>query len=395
MTRRGPDSPLSRDPGRRFLFWTLISVPGLVLLLLIAPFVVNLWRIMERDPAEVSARIDGRLAIERARDFGDEVPPHQMLDGSLEKPIVFLGGSSLVDTFPQAEPDCRPCFPALLDASIPDRAVVNLGLSGADSAYIVYRLRDVVAAMSPGMVVVYTGHNDYTNTYRTVVRPGLSLLHGTVFHWILRRWPTLPGGIGQADWALDSHFDPRVHRHLVSRGLLRSDAAEFREYDARIEAGLQRNLETMAALLGQSGTPLVLIPPISNLAVAPTAQDHAPYREALRSGDQSALRELRETDFLAPDVRARRRVHQVMSQLAQEHEHVRVVDLDAKVAAAGLTLDDSMFHDVFHFSDAGHRAVARLLEDELKPLVRSSHDRWSRRSSGALPAPPGAARGFP
>lgn len=76
-----------------------------------------------------------------------------------EKPrVVFLGESSVRNTF-QAPPDVN--FPRHVQTLLPEIEVVNFGMPGQSAAGIL-RLAAELAPLQPDLVVIYTGHNEFS-----------------------------------------------------------------------------------------------------------------------------------------------------------------------------------------------------------------------------------------
>ena len=108
----------------------------------------------------------------------------------LDNLVFFFGGSSLICS--NGEP-AGVYFPNLLDRRIEDYNILNLGVMGSGSFTIVANFDKVMQMATPKMVVIYTGHNDYSNINRHVIRPMYSILEGTFFPLLLNSHPRFKG----------------------------------------------------------------------------------------------------------------------------------------------------------------------------------------------------------
>lgn len=217
-------------------FFVLFCFPTLVLSIVLVPFLQNLWSLNYPDHQLLAQLVADHLEtrpIEEAAHPPEDIASKAGFDPQSDNLVFFLGGSSLVCISNGSDDDV---FPNMLDQRIEDYRIVNLGDLGLDSFSLVRKLDEVLKRTTPKKIIVYTGHNDYTNAYRTAIKPKFSIFDGTIFPHFLRwhrRYRQSP------DWHLINTFDPRAHHFLDSLGLINIDYGEFRKYEILIERGLE------------------------------------------------------------------------------------------------------------------------------------------------------------
>ncbi|NOY24834.1 MAG: hypothetical protein GXP62_03085 [Oligoflexia bacterium] len=95
---------------------------------------------------------DGRAGLS-AESPGAASPTVPVAHGARPR-VVVLGGSSVVEPGPRA-------FPNQLADLAPDLEIINLGAHGIAAANLIV-LASQIDVLKPDLVVVYTGHNDYS-----------------------------------------------------------------------------------------------------------------------------------------------------------------------------------------------------------------------------------------
>ncbi|RME23350.1 MAG: hypothetical protein D6798_13710, partial [Deltaproteobacteria bacterium] len=251
-------------------------------------------------------------------------------------------------------------FAAILDAR-PDIEVVNLGAPAMDSFELV-RLAAQLSPVPHDLLVVYTGHNDYGNT------------------WFQGRFGDIGAGItARLDAALS-----RTQLYSRLRAMLRPPTGspvplgpgDRRALDPRQRQAttdnLARNLRRIAWISQRRGVPVVLVTPASNLFVRPQGRDHggadsavAHWKAGMQASDPAvATMELRAARDLDPiPLRAPGEAAEAVRSVARETgallvDAERHLPRDPRADAPAATL----FVDLVHFSAEGHEAMARLLE---------------------------------
>ncbi len=363
------DGPVRRSTLRRVVFWTLASLPLLVLLVVVVPFLVNIWGLSHPDHDEIRDALHQRMADRAQMTFQAQLDHLPRSYPGLQSPAFFLGGSSLVEI----DRKDSEVFPDYLRRLVASHDIVNLGVSASDSFFIATRLADVVDRTPPSLVVVYTGHNDYTNAFREVVRPAYRVLPGTIFPRALALSPRFDPVSAANHVVFD--YEVRAHLRLAEMGLLELDHAEFASYEQIVDEGLRANLDRMARLLADRQVPLVLVPAIGNLHVSPIGgpELRARYESARQLPNYTErieeLKAVRDLEYLGPELRGRSQVRVLMAGIAAEYDNVTVVDLEQLFMASRLPFDESVFMDRFHFNADGHRTVAELLAGAIFPTL--------------------------
>jgi hypothetical protein len=168
--------------------------------------------------------------------------------------VVFLGGSSVRETHIQS---AVTNFPMEVAKLLPSVEVLNLGVPGMGAANVAV-LASQLEAISPDLVVMYTGHNDYSS----------DVFHGAIRAtrlWMLPVYRLLASSWVHGALARRARGTPR---HERPQGLVipTSDtlAGDVRDaVDARFEADLRLAVELSPA-------PVFLCTLLRNPAVPPT-----------------------------------------------------------------------------------------------------------------------------
>lgn len=310
------------------------------------------------------------------------------------KRVVFLGGSSVR----------RPQHGNMADAlqgSDPRLEVLNLAVDGMGAANIAL-LSSQLHLLQPDLVVIYTGHNDYSGSvYRGEIRatrlwlmPVYGLLARSWIHGLLRRTPVaLPGS---EDGARGEHQSRRARTALLTRD---DTALRLRpELDARFRGDL-------ALALARSPAPVIVTTLLRNPAWSPSGQllseapdctelsEAAISRQALGSGeledleaacgptgwswwarsrlahsegrlDEAAEAFARSTELDPLPLRAPHSADEIIREVARAEGAV-LVDL---ARTLGPLPDPDWFTDTLHLNRAGAQRVAR----ELEPAVHEA-----------------------
>lgn len=194
--------------------------------------------------------------------------------------VVVLGGSSVRHawTLPEAQN-----FPTWLDRALPEVEVVNLGSPGQQTPGIA-RIAAATGPLSPDLIVVYAGHNDFSRVvfHGEVGAPGLAMvpaLQALSRSWIFARLRS------QARPLVTAPADRRsaVHRTDDDRALRqRPDAL----------AAFGRGLRAIAAA---APAPVLFVTQLRNGDAPPTG-----VLAAAGSGCAEAAGRLRPTDLRRP-----------------------------------------------------------------------------------------------
>lgn len=287
-------------------------------------------------------------------------PPKQIAKESKKPRVVIVGGSSVRGGTPGLPPEGE--FSSILQQRLPAAEVVNLGKPGFDS-HDLLALVDELGQIQVDVLVVYTGHNDFGNTYfkqRYSDWSGGARARTRAFLGRFQLYTALRERLGTVAIDGEAVAGNSMHGPQVDAG--RKGAAQEH---------LLQNLERIAWISGQRGTTLALVPPVSAVTMPPIGTDeaasalHARAQEATGDDAVELYRAARDAD----SVPLRCLTPAVDAMYGIEGAHI--VDAEALLPRhEGLDLPArSLFIDPVHLSRSGHEAVAELLASELAPLL--------------------------
>ena len=121
--------------------------------------------------------------------------------------VVFLGGSSVREPHISG---VRVNFPTQVAAKMPDVEVLNFGMPGMQAAGVAV-LASQLEAISPDLVVIYSGHNDFNNDVFLGKIGGVKLWMIPVYQWLAKSW---------AYAALNRGSVPSAHKQRGRGGLI-------------------------------------------------------------------------------------------------------------------------------------------------------------------------------
>ncbi|MBM76512.1 MAG: hypothetical protein CMK59_13985 [Proteobacteria bacterium] len=285
--------------------------------------------------------------------------------------IAFLGGSSVhggsPDVLLQGE------FPALTGSKIGIQSI-NLARPSIDS-HDILRILDELQEYSFTAWVVYTGHNDFGNTY---------------FFQRYKGW----GGVTEAGI---KGFLSRFHLYQVLRkgaapvanGVQRSLGWENFHGEGVGEAQKNRsltyllsNIKRMVWIARKNDTPIYFIIPAAALHKKPIGNcipqerqcSHKDFQRAeqLQNKDPARARDLFYDAWTSDSVplritpQAQVLIGDLLTELDVPHLFLQHVLPQTK----GLNIPEAdLFHDHVHFTAKGHKIISELLAPELKQLV--------------------------
>lgn len=299
--------------------------------------------------------------------------------------VIALGGSSVRNPGPDANN-----WPWQLQRELPEVEVVNLGSPGQTMGGVAGLMADI-EALSPDLVLVYSGHNDLSQL----------VFSGTVSaqrDWMLPVWKVLAGS-----W-IAYHLTPQGSADLMDPN--RRAALAFADNDRALELHpdlIERYEEDLRRALERAPAPVVLSTLLRNFdqgpqglltkdpacqAEAETVPMNRPDRpaeravrleavcgetavgswlmahDALARGDDELARTLWYRSLAADPypLRATAQTDTVIRRVA-EQTGTPLVDLEARI---GPLVTGDHFIDTLHPSSSG----ARLIASELVPVVR-------------------------
>lgn len=272
--------------------------------------------------------------------------------------ILAVGASSLV------LPSLEETFPAFLETTLQQRnaarvRVLNVGHAGATAARVCERGRVAAAIARPDLVVVYSGHNDFTGQFRNFREQGLLPVRA-------REWTSL----GISDHWRVHLIEPTLARWLQAAGALRLDVELMQPLVERSIAQWQHGITPLLSELHTAGCPVLIVRPIGNLERPPVGFDagaRTEWHRAMAAGDIAdrlrRLRRARDADAFNGDIRAKSAFGDALQRLAGEG--VYYFDLEHAMEAAQFRFADGDFFDFVHPRPDTHRAIAAQIADYL------------------------------
>lgn len=384
LRRRRGETPFLAALARASL-WLLALLPAILLTLGAVALGAEILRLsrFQAEPAlararDVLATREGRPLVLTETESGWEFEGagHEPRIPNDTKPKIYVfGGSSLVVPVPNW------AFPAslghLLFRDFGEVHVINFGIPGHDSFDVRRRVEDALDTAPPDLLILYTGHNDFTNAYRVAF--------SRTFHIIQRQRALLAlalpvyliGGSkarGLA-WEPDTNqfaswlyyaANPWMTLALQRLGLLTLPQAPVPLLDSLVCEAYARNIEEVVTLARQHAVPLLVVTPIGNLD-APVygmgLEADGLYRRGMAESDPAArlrlLREARDRDALSLDIRAKTPMLEMLRGISAPDVHV--LDLEAVFAAQGRRFDYDDFSDYVHLRQDAHDRIAQAL----------------------------------
>ena len=304
--------------------------------------------------------------------------------------VVFLGGSSV------REPHIgggRVNFPTQVAAKMPDVEVLNFGMPGMQAAGVAV-LASQLDAISPDLVVIYSGHNDFNNDVFLGKIGGVKLWMIPVYQWLSKSW---------AYAALNRGSVPSAHKQRGRGGLIGTQ--DQTAFDVR--SSVSRRLESDLSLaVRESPAPVLITTLLRNFSDRPAGVvlEGVPSCEATlphlgidgssaRGKAELAHRDCPGTSIaywwsaqayaesgereraieswyasLSTDpvpLRAPPDADRVIREVAAD-SGARLVDLEQQL---GPVADGRYFVDTLHLSSAGAEAVATALVPHIEALL--------------------------
>ena len=377
----------NRAGWRRRIFLLILAAPLLIMLTLVGAIVVRLVQVWRLEPDQLQEEVKQLLAYKQGEPFklsvqdgqeGFRYPwcDFQTLKGKPGQRVIYaFGGSSLV--YPR-----WTNFPAFLRKGEEKEPrqwhVVNFGHAGYDSFSVRQQVEKAVRRAPPDLVIIYSGHNDFTSAYWNDLLPHLYLVAGSP---VLNALSGLAYYIGSSmrDASRDvERLTYEVYMHtslepamfgMMSRtvGLYSGFHDMFSKINKLVLQGYQRNLNAMLGVCRKAGVPVLLVTPVSNLHFAPVGLDGeaeqlfarglaaASYKERIK-----LLARARDADVFSGMVRAK---SMLLNHLRSRHKppSVYVLDLEDELHREQNPMDDTQFSDALHMTVPMHKTVARYL----------------------------------
>lgn len=333
------------------------------------------------------ARVDGKDGFYYTADVGGDEPAR---DPSLnvanrfvpldtdkgDRVIHVFGGSSVVLQ------EYDRSFPALLEGLLNRGGggfrVFNFGACTLDTFSVRHRAIQAMDRDRPDLVIVYTGHNDWINPYRQVIKPEFFLVWNTPIlyemfeSYYLRVHLPLSNLLSDyagepAYWAFLEHtLEPLLNHWLQKVGLIRISRAAFAEFDRIILEAAQKNILSLLDKARSRRIPVVLVTPVGNLTLRPFGIDgkswelyQAGMAEKRYRQRMELLQEARDEEAFTFDMRAKSSFIDWLRGLRGPGIHV--MDLEQALMDNGFGFGERDFCDYVHFELDTHRLTADLI----------------------------------
>lgn len=352
-TKRKADKKVKKEKelfgfSQKQIIITIITFLVVVILvdLMIVPKEFNNWN-TQNVKFEITAQINNPSQL----DF--EIPAAD---------IYFIGASSLV------WPSKEESFVAEVQKRIPTKRVANLGIPGIDSGELL-EITKRALNNNPEMIVVYAGHNDFTNVYRNILDTKQDIFSKTKLEWIIEHT-----GIGKVlvnitryqNWfAMDDFVIEPKYTVLMNRlGLAKINESKYQEINTAIAQEFNTKMISIENLAKRQGTKVVFVTPISNLKIKPyTTKKYSDlYNEAMNNKTISQkektekLIEAKDGDLFSGDIRAK----SVLIDTIRKRK--RVIDLEKIVKETNIP---TSFYDYVHLKPETHIIVGDIIANYL------------------------------
>jgi lysophospholipase L1-like esterase len=375
----------------------VVLIPSLLLLALLAEGAHRVLRARGLDRAAVRSlarRVDGMLEHKRGQPYapnraGQRLAfprfnsrPFVWSAAHQHRTIFTFGGSSLVGE------RMTEVFPAELQRALNasgrgDFRVVNLGWPGHDSFSVRNRVQAVLEQARPGLVVIYSGHNDYTCVYAgnrrspVTVRRSLYLVSDTLLVrqlFRLAHWWQWRGYAARARPDFEAYLkmfvEPAAADWLRRARLLDFPSDHLQPVNRVVLKHYARNIRAITSACRARGVPVLLVTPISNLARPPVGSSPEARRlydrhympgELSTTSDGAHLEGLvraKDLDVFNYDIRAKSALLNFLR--SQPGDGVYLLDLERRLLAEGIDFKAS-FLDLVHMQRPLHRRVGRMM----------------------------------
>ncbi len=302
-----------------------------VLLAIVVPFGMDVWTYRHVDAAAIVAD----LPVAITRDPGPTADVELTLPAQDGAPEVLVFGESTVGMEPEL---LRMALEPALAARGLQVQISNYGTSGWTSRSISARVDAVLDAYDqtgrhPSLVLVYSGHNDYTNAFFSYVTRDLRFQRTVIWLW---RLPFR----ARAYWGVDEGYAWFERGAGASLGLAAQRAGlvslpddPFPGAKATLTNAWGHNARQIARRVRESGAAVAFYTPAGNLEREPygalkTTTDV--WRAGLATTDYAARIRLlvaaRDAEIVSPDLRADTQLQDRVRAMA-DGDDVVVIDL--------------------------------------------------------------------
>jgi len=228
--------------------------------------------------------------------------------------------------------------------------IINWGATGIDSHIIKNIILNSISIKKPNLIVVYTGHNDYTNAYRRFIKPNYYIFKGNLIEKLLT-------------WILDDEksykffefkLEPTLIKLFQKIKLINLDNHTFQAYNNLILKHYSENILEMIELSRKEKIPIVFITPIGNLEAEPFGVNGATNRYYVLGMNQNNyskridyLIKAKDSESFSYDMRAKSDLNNFLRNLTTKG--VYVLDIETEFLKERFSFSNNDFYDYFHF----------------------------------------------
>ena len=269
--------------------------------------------------------------------------------------FIFVYGGSSVSS-----------FPTKLDSLFSEESVkvVNFGMGAIDSNHVKKRVLSLPEInITPDLVVIYSGHNDYTNYYHMsgFNRHFEDFLGFSSFLTFTRLHHPVPG----------RDFRGPFFNLLQHFGLIDFDGNEFDIVNDMILDNFISNNEEIQSFLREKNIPMLYITTIGNLEARPYGDidiTEEYYKKGIHANDYEErihyLRKAMDSELFTFDIRAHSDLNDYIRSLS-DHSDIYVLDLEKRLMNEEFAFGHSEFSDYLHFRHSTDRKIAEILHDTI------------------------------
>jgi len=385
----------------KIMFYLVMFIPAFVLISFVNSFALRVYQVSQVDSGKVVECIQKR--------FEDKLTPklefenvngetgyklgwnNKLVTFEPEKcdvTVYFFGASSLLASFNNTS------FPSLLEVLLKQNGyenscVYNFGMGGIDLNVISHRVKNTVSKHKPDLILIYSGHNDYTNTYHNAILPHYKLFPKNSWHTKPFKWaysvskPFDDGTISHPEEMeyfkhfLASRVETHASKLLINLGLLKIKDEDQAIYNREILSFFKQNANQINDYAISKEVPIAWITPVSNLQAIPfgiNARANQLYEEGTEIEDYKKridiLRKAKDLEFFSEDIRAKTKMLDFIRKM--EKTAVFVMDLESQLIEDEYHLNYKRFYDYVHLQNKAHTQFARkifsfIVESKLVP----------------------------
>ena len=359
-------------------FWFAILLPVLLVIVLFGHLAIRIVNISRLDPQAIYSELT-HLMERKGESFEFQVEngvtgyqglrfiPFDYEPG--QKLIYVFGGSSVV------WPVFEKTFAFHLESSLNEEygipaKVFNFGAPGMTSLPLKNCAAVAIDFKKPDLIIIYSGHNDYTFAYRKLIKPnffsGIVLFLNAAIIEPINKYLLHDDRPRNYHYLLDRHIEPKMSRLLTRLGILNYTQDVIDEVERIILDGYRKNIEHVLDLANEKDIPVILITPVGNLEERPYGIDDR-AEELFISGmgqrdygkKMDALIKAKNLDSFSIDLRAKSDMLNVIRSLRRPNLYV--LDLESELIEYGFGFGYDDYYDIVHFNVGTHELYADFI----------------------------------